>query len=189
MRLAFIALLLIAATQVDAAAHAVDQVYLLSRPAAIGNINRAKIDKRELPAGRMNELLGPSIRSAAEGCAAPLKDGFSLEPIEMPDRVGFTNTRFVGAGLYVSMPDAGISKEGYAYIAPYLSFDLKANAPEAKVLPLRLFKRYDLGTNDFGNSNFLELDTAALENTVKAYADKAIPAAVAEWTQNGCGAR
>ena len=47
-------------------AQAVDELSLVSRPPGVGtNVNRAKVDKRALAAGRMKELMTPYIKSEA----------------------------------------------------------------------------------------------------------------------------
>ena len=43
--------------------------------------------------------------------------------------------------------------------------------------------------DELGDAGFLKLDTPGLEAAVKAYADKAVPAAIERWAQEGCKLR
>jgi hypothetical protein len=107
-------------------AQAVDELSLVSRPSGVGsNVNRARVEKRPLAPGRMKELMTPYIKSEA-ACAGFLADAqYTIEAASMPDRIGYTGTRLTGAGLYVGLPEAGVTNaRSTAYIAPYIALDL-----------------------------------------------------------------
>jgi hypothetical protein len=176
-------------------AQAVDELSLVSRPSGVGsNVNRAKVEKRALAPGRMKELMTPYIKSDA-ACAEFLANAqYTIEPGSMPDRIGYTGTHLTGAGLYVGLPEAGITNaRSTAYIAPYIALDLDvadASGRERGVIELREFHRYELrNVDELGDAGFLKLDTPGLEAAVKAYADQAVPAAIERWAQEGCKLR
>lgn len=176
--------LFLAAQAVHADTPSIDELRLMYRPTSIGNINRARIEKRELPAGRIKDMLGPYLAQSDAPCAAPLKAGnYTLVPVEMPDRVGFTSSRMSGAGMYMSLPETGVTQPGHSYIAPFLAFDVKMQ--DGVVLPLREYQRYDLNFDELGSNNF-KVDTETLEKSVKVFAQKAVPAKVAAWAEKGC---
>ena len=176
-------------------AQAVDELWLVSRPSGVGsNVNRAKVDKRALAPGRMKELMTPYIKSDA-ACADFLANAqYTIEAASMPDRIGYTGTHLTGAGLYVGLPEAGVTTgRSTAYIAPYIALDLDvadASGKSRGVIELREFRRYELrNVDELGDAGFLKLDTPGLEAAVKAYADKAVPAAIERWAQEGCKLR
>ncbi|HWH38849.1 MAG TPA: hypothetical protein VNU21_03370 [Usitatibacter sp.] len=176
-------------------AQAVDELWLVSRPSGVGsNVNRAKVDKRALAPGRMKELMTPYIKSDA-ACAEFLANAqYTIEAASMPDRIGYTGTHLTGAGLYVGLPEAGVTTgRSTAYIAPYIALDLDvadASGKSRGVIELREFRRYELrNVDELGDAGFLKLDTPGLEAAVKAYADKAVPAAIERWAQEGCKLR
>jgi len=176
-------------------AQAVDELSLVSRPSGVGsNLNRAKVEKRALAPGRMKELMTPYIKSDA-ACAEFLASAqYTIEPASMPDRIGYTGTHLTGAGLYVGLPEAGVTTgRSTAYIAPYIALDLEvadASGKSRGVIELREFRRYELrNVDELGDAGFLKLDTPGLEAAVKAYADKAVPAAIERWAQEGCKLR
>ena len=176
-------------------AQAVDELWLVSRPSGVGsNVNRAKVDKRALAPGRMKELMTPYIKSDA-ACAEFLANAqYTIEAASMPDRIGYTGTHLTGAGLYVGLPEAGVTTgRSTAYIAPYIALDLEvadASGKSRGVIELREFRRYELrNVDELGDAGFLKLDTPGLEAAVKAYADKAVPAAIERWAQEGCKLR
>ena len=176
-------------------AQAVDELWLVSRPSGVGsNVNRAKVDKRALAPGRMKELMTPYIKSDA-ACAEFLANAqYTIEAASMPDRIGYTGTHLTGAGLYVGLPEAGVTTgRSTAYIAPYIALDLDvadASGKSRGVIELREFRRYELrNVDELGDAGFLKLDTPGLEAAVKAYADKAVPAAIERWGQEGCKLR
>jgi len=190
------ALALIAASlPMLAVAQAADELSLVSRPAGVGsNVNRAKVEKRALEPGRLKALMTPYIRSDA-ACADLLANAqYTIESASMPDRIGYTGTHLTGAGLYVGLPEAGVTAgRSTAYITPYIALDLDvadASGKSRGVIELREFHRYELrNVDELGDAGFLKLDTPGLEAAVKAYADKAVPAAIERWAQEGCKLR
>ena len=176
-------------------AQTIDELSLVSRPSGVGsNVNRAKVEKRALAPGRMKEMMTPYIKSEA-ACAEFLANGqYTIENASMPDRIGYTGTHLTGAGLYVGLPEAGVTNgRSTAYIAPYIALDLDvadASGRSRGVIELREFRRYELrNVDELGDAGFLKLDTPGLEAAVKAYADKAVPAAIERWAQEGCKLR
>jgi hypothetical protein len=136
----------------------------------------------------------PYIKSDA-ACAEFLANAqYTIEAASMPDRIGYTGTHLTGAGLYVGLPEAGVTTgRSTAYIAPYIALDLEvadASGKSRGVIELREFRRYELrNVDELGDAGFLKLDTPGLEAAVKAYADKAVPAAIERWAQEGCKLR
>jgi hypothetical protein len=199
MKAQFAALLSLVAPAIASAAITVnvegpDQVLLVG-PSNLGNtnINRATVVPRELPSGRLKELLAPTIAAAIEQCKASDIASITLRASSVPDRIGGTSTRYGGLGIYVNLPSADRKSEGTWYVAPFFALEGEVSTSSGAREPIELFSvsrmAVTAGTDGTTQEDFFRAATPAIEASLSKYIAAALPRAVQKAVGSHCQAQ
>jgi len=171
-----------------------DQLLLVG-PAHLGNsnLNRATLVAREVAPGRLTELLAPAIASAIEECKATDVAAVTLRASSAPDRIGGTNTRYGGLGIYVNLPSTDRKSEGTWYIAPFFFFEGEVSTSSGAREPIELFDVTKMavtpGTDGTTQEDFFRSGTPAVEASLSRYVPAALPRAVQRALGSHCQLR
>ncbi len=171
-----------------------DQLLLVA-PYNLGNSNllRATLMPREVAPGRLTELLAPAIASAIEACKATDIAAVTLRASSVPDRIGGTNTRYGGLGIYVNLPSNDRKSDGTWYIAPFFSFEGEVITSSGAREPIELFEvtkmGITLGTDGTTQEDFFRASTQAVEASLSRYIPAALPRAVQKALGSHCQLR
>jgi len=171
-----------------------DQLLLVA-PANLGNtnFNRANVDHRQLAAGRLAELLAPTIQSAAEECKAADVAAITLHAQNVPDRIGGTTTRYGGLGIYVNLASADRNSAGGTwYLAPFFAFEGEITTTGGAKEPIELFglaKVYPQASDKTTQEDFMRVSTPAVEGSLTKFVAGNLAQAVKKALASHCQVR
>jgi hypothetical protein len=159
-----------------------DILTLVTRANTAGtNARGAAMQVRELPADRLNQVLGPIVAKALEGCAMDGVSRVAIKPAVSLDRIGGTMSRFQGLGIYVNLSLADRVTIGNWYVAPFFSIGVSLLGEADKVqesADLLEFNRVILDRDVMSQDKFLDAKTADVEATVIAFAQARLPSSL-----------
>ena len=163
-----------------------NELSTFSRQTSVGtNNHRVKVERYPLAADRFEKLISePALRGAT---ACP--DGYELmiENGAVRDFVGNTNSRLDGIGLYISLPDSGVSSQGNWYVAPVVVLRVTLRDLRGKDLAQTTINEFDrVPVRDSTFQEFLTIQAAELEKAIGEYASKKIEASVRTLSEKYC---
>ena len=163
-------------------------------PSNLGNTNitRARIDMRELAPGRFKALLAPLISSAVEQCNAGDIRAITLHAAHERDRIGETNTRFGGLGIYANLASNDRSSQGNWFVAPFFAFEGSVTTTSGTTEPIALFEvnRIMLNATDrTTQEDFFRSRTQDVEASLSKFVAASVPKAVKAALSSHCRAR
>lgn len=156
------------------------------------NLNRAKIERRDLVPGSVKELMAPLIVSSLEACGASGIKAITLHPSEATDRIGGTNSRYGGLGIYANLAANDRNSEGNWFIAPFFAFEGTVTRDDGASEPIELFfvSRMLLVSSDrTTQEDFFRLRTVDVEESLKKFLAASLPQAVRTSPSTRCAQR
>ncbi|MGZ5065487.1 MAG: hypothetical protein ACXWG1_08040 [Usitatibacter sp.] len=191
-----VSILLFAASGVASAAWTLayegpDELLLVGRPNSAGtNTRGADLHPRQLPAGRVAEILSPSVTTALQGCAMDDVRRVAIAASPVPDRIGETMTRLHGLGIYMSLPLADRVSMGNFYLAPFfaLTVTLVGDAGPLQSYDLYEFNKAILDRPQITEESFLDARTADVEASVVSFVKARMPGALRKALGSRCPA-
>jgi hypothetical protein len=183
----------LAMAAVDVRIEGPDQLVLVG-PSNLGNTNitRAKVDTRDLGPGRLQGLLAPAIASAVEQCNANDIRAITLHAAHERDRVGETNTRFGGLGIYANLASNDRNSEGNWFVAPFFAFEGSVTTTAGTTERFELFdvNRIMLSATDrTTQEDFFRSRTQDVEASLAKFVATSVPKAAKAALSSHCRAR
>jgi hypothetical protein len=183
----------LAMAAVDVRIEGPDQLVLVG-PSNLGNTNitRAKVDTRDLGPGRLQGLLAPLIASAVEQCNANDIHAITLHAAHERDRIGETNTRFGGLGIYANLASNDRSSQGNWFVAPFFAFEGKVTTTAGATESIELFdvNRIMLSATDrTTQEDFFGSRTQDVEASLAKFVATGVPKAVKAALSSHCRTR
>ena len=169
-----------------------DEITLMSRPnGAATNTRTARVERRSIQKLEMALLLAPAFETALAHCNMSDVDEIVLTPVAIPDNIGETTTHLQGIGMYVSLPLADRVSEGTWYLAPYASLrvDFTRHGATIDSAP-NVFKysRWNVSRErEMTDEQFFHVRTPDLEDSIFAFANQTMPAAMKDAFPKRCG--
>ncbi|HXF80559.1 MAG TPA: hypothetical protein VN598_16955 [Usitatibacter sp.] len=170
-----------------------DQLVLVG-PSNISNtnLNRARIDRRDLEPGSLGELMAPLIVSSLDACGASGIKAVGLHPSEVKDRIGETNSRYGGLGIYANLASDDRNSQGNWFIAPFFAFEGTVTMDDGTAEPIELFNvnRILLASSDrTTQEDFFRARTVDVEESLKKFLAASLPQAVRAALSAHCAQR
>jgi hypothetical protein len=167
-----------------------DELTMASRPAAVGtNVRNARVQRRQLKSGRLEEMVSPPIVAALRGCTTVKSDATRLRVRvsegAMKDSIGDSSTMLKGVGLYLSLPEAGLVDMGTWSAAAFVALVVELKDENGRVLASQEVNGYErevapegMTASDFLAQTSAKLD-AMLDSLARKRLEKAMPAVLA----------
>jgi len=157
-----------------------------TRQTGVGtNNHRVKVSRFPVPSDRIEKLVAePAARGAA---ACP--DGYEvlIEGGSSRDFIGTTNSRIDGVGLYISLPDSGVSSQGNWYVAPVVILRVTIRDAQGKDLSQQPITEYDrIPVRESSFQDFITIESDELERAIREYAMQRIERATRALADKYC---
>lgn len=169
-----------------------ERLAVVSKRASTGtHLARAIVDDRTLKGGGLRKVVEAALAQPLQACTGDGSAGWRVvvKPQVMPDRIGFTNQRLEGAGLYVSLPESGYDGRGNWYLAPFASQVVELQRADGSPLAsvdLKEFTRHEFDRDLLGKMDFLQVDERTLVDAVEPFLKAQYAKAGTELARQAC---
>jgi hypothetical protein len=140
----------------------------------------------------LQALVAPVIAAALEQCDAPEVRAITLHAAHERDRIGETNTRFGGLGIYANLASNDRHSEGNWFVAPFFAFEGSVTTTSGTTEPIALFEvnRIMLSATDrTTQEDFFASPTQGVEASLAKFVASSVPKAVKAALSSHCRSR
>ncbi|HEX4332981.1 MAG TPA: hypothetical protein VH040_12630 [Usitatibacter sp.] len=156
------------------------------------NFNRARVVTRDLPPGRLKEIVAPIVAAAVAECGATGIKAISLHASDATDKIGETNTRYGGLGIYANLASNDRNSQGNWFVAPFFLFEGSVMTDSGAAEPIELVSAnriYLQSTDRTTQEEFFGSRTADVEASLKKFVAAGLPQALRTALSSHCGQR